>query len=234
MDGTDTNPNTGEEELESQSQDMASERTPTASGDTQETPPETLTKAQAEEMARKAAHDALIKAGRTDKDLSAREQKLKDWEVQKEAEQAEKDKLALEELNDNPQAKSVLQRIIDREKKLRDKEKAVAEKERNIANSESDIQEAKKTKAEKAIMAVATQFKVDPTKLIDKVRLYSLEGNDEAIKDLARDMSQRSALRNDSALGAGSGSGVMTPERAKNLTAEEYAAERKKTDSTLK
>jgi len=183
--------------------------------------PETLTKAQHEEMLEKAIQKARIETGREAK--ARYEETLSNALKDKDSEIAELtrrvDEIDDEKYRDDPDGK----RAREKEKALRDKEKALSQRERLMeAERETNADKLKRLselEAENHIIRTAVANHLDINTLTEKCKRFGLT-TEEQIQEMAETLASAKPVGNlplnaDSNTSAGGGSGLEGLSRKK-------------------
>jgi hypothetical protein len=200
-----------QDETEGKAQDTSARDSSGAGGSTS---PETFTKAQLDEATRKAASDALAKAGRDAKSLIEKEKAIQEREARIAEAEARAQEAENEKYRDKPDELAKLQEK-RRQKQERDefaRQKAELEKEK--AEHAEELTKAQELKLELSVYKIAGQKNVDAGDLKDLCD--ALKPKDEAgILLIAEKMAKSGkgdSLRVDSNRGSGGdGASNLTP-----------------------
>jgi hypothetical protein len=199
MDGTATKQNT-----------EGTQNSPAASVTAQETPkaPTTFTEEQVQARVTKAQSDALAAAGRTAKQLEAKERALREWEEKKIQDERERELKELEEAQDKPELLPVIQRKQRLAADIRAHNERVSQFEKQKADYDAKIANAEAIGFEATVSTIAKKYSVKPDTLKD------LGITDVGVLEkIASQMKPIETVTPDSGKTVGGGTGTFTEEQ---------------------
>jgi hypothetical protein len=172
--------NTGQAEGETKPQTPPAAASKEEAGTTPKEDTPTLTQAQAEELAKKAASDALAKAGRDAKTLAKQKEDLEKWQKYRDEVEAKKDAEELERYKDDPEKLDV----VKERQALRKREADLKKRE---AEHAAEIAAANEAKLEITCFEIAQEFDIKPEDLKEAAQELELTTK-EQIASLAKRM----------------------------------------------